>query len=60
MFLGIFGGWVIGLTSTIFSDVEYMEGLQLEFDPFLIKYALIKTLVFAFLLPQFHPTKGTT
>ena len=57
MFLGIFGGWVVGLTSTMFSEIEYMEGLQLEFDPFLVQYALIKTLVFAFFIatiPSYH------
>lgn len=58
MFLGIFGGWVIGFTSTIFSDVEYMEGLQLEFDPFLVKYALIKTLVFAFFIATIPSYQG--
>ena len=57
MFLGIFGGWVAGLTSTMFSEIDYMQGVQLEFNPFLVKYALIKTLVFAFLIatvPSYH------
>lgn len=57
MFLGILGGWVAGFTSTMFSEVDYMQGIQLDFNPFLVTYALIKTVVFAFLIatiPSFH------
>lgn len=57
MFLGIVGGWVAGFTSGMFSVIDYLQGIQLEFDPFLIEYAIIKTLVFAFLIatvPSYH------
>lgn len=57
MVLGIFGGWVTGVLSGLFSGVDYIEGLQTDFNPFLIKYAIIKTLVFAFLIatvPSYH------
>jgi phospholipid/cholesterol/gamma-HCH transport system permease protein len=57
MMLGIFGGWLAGVLSGLFSGVDYIEGLQTTFDPFLITYALIKTLVFAFLIatvPSYH------
>ena len=57
MFLGIFGGWVAGNMSGIFSGVSYIEGVQREFNPFLIKYALIKTVIFAFVIatvPSYH------
>ena len=57
MFLGILGGWVAGFTSTMFSELDYMQGVQLDFNPFLVTYALIKTVVFAFLIatvPSFH------
>lgn len=57
MFLGILGGWVAGVTSGIFSHVDYISGVQLEFDSFLVSYALIKTVVFAFLIatvPSYH------
>ncbi len=57
MFLGIFGGWVAGVLSGLFSGVEYIEGVQLEFNPFLLFYAILKTLVFAFLIatvPSYH------
>ncbi|MEQ6124628.1 ABC transporter permease [Pseudotenacibaculum sp. MALMAid0570] len=57
MFLGILGGWVAGVTSGIFSYIDYIQGVQLDFDSFLITYAVIKTLVFAFLIatvPSYH------
>jgi phospholipid/cholesterol/gamma-HCH transport system permease protein len=57
MFLGIFGGYVAGLTSGMFSDVDFLYGIQQDFNPFLIQYAIIKTLVFAFLIatvPSYH------
>ena len=57
MFLGILGGWVAGNISGLFSSVDYVEGLQADFDPFLIQYALIKTIVFAFIIatvPSYH------
>ncbi|WP_028892907.1 ABC transporter permease [Tenacibaculum sp. 47A_GOM-205m] len=57
MFLGIFGGWVAGVLSGLFSGADYVTGVQMDFDPFLITYALIKTVVFAFLIatvPSYH------
>jgi phospholipid/cholesterol/gamma-HCH transport system permease protein len=57
MVLGIFGGWVAGVLSGLFSGLDYIEGLQMDFKPFLITYAMIKTLVFAFLIatvPSYH------
>jgi phospholipid/cholesterol/gamma-HCH transport system permease protein len=61
MALGIFGGWLAGVLSGLFSGVDYIEGLQSDFKPFLIVYALIKTLVFAFLIatvPSYHGYYG--
>jgi phospholipid/cholesterol/gamma-HCH transport system permease protein len=57
MCIGIFGGWLSGVFSGLFSGVDYIEGLQTDFKPFFIVYALIKTLVFAFLIstvPSYH------
>jgi phospholipid/cholesterol/gamma-HCH transport system permease protein len=57
MCIGIFGGWLAGIFSGLFSGVDYIEGLRTEFKPFFIVYALIKTLVFAFLIatvPSYH------
>lgn len=57
MFLGIFGGWIAGVLSGLFTGTDYIVGIQTEFKPFLIVYALIKTLVFSFLIatvPSYH------
>lgn len=57
MFLGILGGWVAGELSQLFNGVEYINGVQMDFKPFLIAYAIIKTIVFAFLIatvPSYH------
>ncbi len=57
MFLGMYGGWVAGQLTGIFHEVDYITGLQIDFDPYLIFYALMKTLVFSFLIatiPSFH------
>ena len=57
MFLGIFGGWLTGVLSGLFSGADYIEGIQTDFNPFLLSYAIIKTVIFAFLIatvPSYH------
>jgi len=58
MFLGIFGGYAAGLLSGMFSPVDYIYGVQLDFDSFLVTYAIIKTLVFAFLIATIPSYQG--
>jgi phospholipid/cholesterol/gamma-HCH transport system permease protein len=50
MFLGIFGGWVSGFMTGLFTSDNFIEGIRLDFHPYLIRYALIKTMVFAFVI----------
>ncbi|MCG2611388.1 ABC transporter permease [Flavobacterium sp. SM15] len=57
MFLGILGGWMAGVYGGFATSTEFQTGLQVEFIPFHVTYAFIKTVVFAFLLatiPSFH------
>lgn len=57
MFLGVYGGYLAGVYGGFSSSSEFINGLQVEFIPFHITYAFIKTLVFAFILatiPSFH------
>ncbi|MFN3756095.1 MAG: MlaE family ABC transporter permease [Flavobacterium sp.] len=57
MFLGILGGWIAGVYGGFLSSDEFILGLQDDFNPFHIRYAFIKTLVFAFILatiPSYH------
>lgn len=57
MFLGILGGWIAGVYGGFATADEFITGIQIDFIPFHIVYAFIKTLVFAFILatiPSFH------
>ena len=57
MFLGIYGGWTAGILTDLFYSVDYIDGVQLDFNPYFIKYAIIKTIVFAFVIatvPAYH------
>lgn len=60
MFLGIFGGWVAGLLTDLFFTEDYIMGIQLDFNPYLVNYSFIKTIVFAFVIvtvPSYHGHK---
>ena len=48
--LGIVGGWLAGNMTGICPTEEFLMGLQYEFIPFNIAYALIKTMIFAFII----------
>lgn len=50
MFLGILGGWLIGTATGIISSADYIYGIQYWFEPFSITYALVKTVLFAFVI----------
>ncbi|MCO6483050.1 MAG: ABC transporter permease [Flavobacteriales bacterium] len=50
MFLSIFGGWLAGVFTGIISSSNYIAGVQWDFDPYIVTYALIKTVVFAVII----------
>jgi phospholipid/cholesterol/gamma-HCH transport system permease protein len=50
MFLGLIGGWLVSLFTGIVTPHIYLLGIQSFFVPFEIFYALIKTVVFAFII----------
>ncbi len=57
MTLGIIGGWAAGVLTDLFYSVDYIDGIRLEFNPYFIKYAMVKTVVFAFVIatiPAYH------
>ena len=57
MFLGIFGGYIASIYGGFCSSADFIEGIQLDFIPFHISYAFIKTAFFAFILatiPSYH------
>ncbi len=57
MFLGIMGGWIAGVYGGFTSADDFITGAQMDFIPFHVTYAFIKTIIFAILLatiPSFH------
>ena len=57
MFLGIIGGMAACVYGGFSTLEDYITGIQLDFIPFHMTYAFIKTFVFAFVLatiPSFH------
>ena len=63
MFSGIVGGWIFGTLTGVVAPDEYIYGIQYDFRTYNVVYALIKTVVFAFIIssvPAYHGyfTKG--
>lgn len=50
MFLGIWGGYVMGVNSGACSEYEYIFGIQAFFEPWKLYYSFTKVIVFAFLI----------
>lgn len=50
MFLGIASGAVIGELAGLVALSDYEVGIQYDFRPFQVAYALIKTVIFAFII----------
>lgn len=63
MFLGVLGGYVFGLLAGVVTEFEYIYGITYAFIPYYVTYALIKSVVFAYIIasvPAYHGyyTKG--
>lgn len=57
MYIGILGGWVAAVFGGYAPSGEFIKGLQIDFIPFHVAYAFIKTLVFSFVIatmPSFY------
>lgn len=50
MAVGLVGGYCVGLFSDVITVADYLIGIQYAFIPFYVWYAIIKSLVFAFLI----------
>lgn len=50
MFLALLGGYVAGIFTHAVTSYEYIYGIQYDFRPFNVTYALVKTVVFAFII----------
>jgi len=58
MFLGVFGGWLACILTGIVKSAHYVYGIQLDFAGYDVFYALIKTVVFAFIITSVSSFKG--
>ncbi|MBK8227579.1 MAG: ABC transporter permease [Flavobacteriales bacterium] len=58
MFLGIFSGWFAGVLTGIVQSDDFLTGIQLDFKVYHVVYALIKTVVFAFLIATVSAYQG--
>ena len=58
MFLSIYGGYIAGTLTKIITEQEYIYGIRLDFNPYTVKFAMIKSVVFAFLISSISAYKG--
>jgi phospholipid/cholesterol/gamma-HCH transport system permease protein len=58
MFLGLLGGLIAGVLSGAVTPYEFVYGIQYDFRPFNVSYALIKTVVFAFIITSVSSYHG--
>jgi len=57
MFLGIFGGYIATVYGGFGTNTDFIDGVQINFIPFHVTYAFIKTFIFGILvasIPAFH------
>lgn len=50
MVLALLGGWIIGMLTGLVTSHDYLYGLQAFFSTYDVIYALVKTVVFAFII----------
>lgn len=50
MFLGIYGGYVMGVSAEACTPYQYIYGIQYSFQPWKLYYAFTKTIVFAVII----------
>jgi len=63
MFVSIFGGYMVGIITGLVPSWEFIYGVQYQFQGYDVFYALIKTVVFAFIITSIsgyfgYNTKG--
>jgi phospholipid/cholesterol/gamma-HCH transport system permease protein len=56
--IGIAGGWIAGTASGVITSEDFIYGVQYSFIPYYVTYALIKTVVFAFIITTISAYQG--
>ncbi len=57
-FLTIWGGYATSVLTGVMTGTDYIIGIRMEFIPFNVAFALIKALVFAFLIASISAFRG--
>lgn len=58
MFLSIYGGFLAGTLTGVITENEYIYGIRADFNEYTVTFAMIKSLVFAFLVASISSYKG--
>ncbi|MGP8216170.1 MAG: MlaE family ABC transporter permease [Bacteroidia bacterium] len=58
MFLGILGGWILGVFTHVVTSYKFTYGIQYQFNSYNVTYSLIKTVVFAFIISSVAAYQG--
>ncbi|MEJ2003843.1 MAG: ABC transporter permease [Cyclobacteriaceae bacterium] len=56
--LSIMGGYLAGIFTGVITEYEYIYGIRFEFNEYTVTFALIKSVVFAFLVASISSYKG--
>jgi phospholipid/cholesterol/gamma-HCH transport system permease protein len=57
-FCGLLGGYLVGSIGNIITPYDYIYGIRSSFNEFTITFALIKSVVFAFMISSISSFKG--
>ncbi len=57
-FLSIYGGYLAGTLTNVVTAQEYIYGIRIDFNQFTVYFALIKSVVFSFLITSISSYKG--
>ncbi|MBK6263729.1 ABC transporter permease [Marivirga sp. S37H4] len=57
-FLSLYGGYLAGTLTGIITETEYIYGIRVGFNPFTLSFAMIKAVVFAFLISSISAYQG--
>ena len=60
IFLGLYGGYLAGDLGGFISHYDFASGLQMGFNTYYVFYAMVKTVVFAFLITSISAYHGYT
>jgi phospholipid/cholesterol/gamma-HCH transport system permease protein len=57
-FLSMYGGYLAGILTGVLTEKEYIYGIRYQFSSFNVGFAIIKSLVFAFLISSISSYQG--